>query len=88
MLNYVVSKNTIKKPLRCANNIQIVPDLHVDDVHGQQFDAVILPGGKYYSYKARKKRSIRLFLFLKVQKRLHHVKKLVQFFLIIIKQTN
>ena len=35
-----------KKPLTCANNIQIVPDLHVDDVQGQQFDAVIVPGGK------------------------------------------
>jgi len=39
-----VEKND-KKPLTCANNIQIVPDLHVDDVQGQQFDAVIIPGG-------------------------------------------
>lgn len=38
-----------KKALTCANKIQIVPDLHIDDVQGQQFDAVIIPGGKYFS---------------------------------------
>jgi putative intracellular protease/amidase len=48
-----VEKND-KKPLTCANNIQIVPDLHIDDVQGQQFDAVIVPGGKYNSYKITK----------------------------------
>ncbi len=47
-------ENNDKAPLTCANNIQIVPDLHVDDVQGQQFDVVIVPGGKYYSYKASK----------------------------------
>jgi 4-methyl-5(b-hydroxyethyl)-thiazole monophosphate biosynthesis len=36
-----------KKPLTCANNIQIVPDVHIDDVKGQQFDVIIVPGGKY-----------------------------------------
>jgi putative intracellular protease/amidase len=44
-------ENNDKKPLTCANNIQIVPDLHIDDVQGQQFDAVIVPGGKYHSHK-------------------------------------
>ncbi|CAF1066216.1 unnamed protein product [Rotaria sp. Silwood1] len=39
-----VEKND-KKPITCANNIQLVPDLHIDDVQGQQFDAVIVPGG-------------------------------------------
>ncbi|CAF1001820.1 unnamed protein product [Adineta steineri] len=39
-----VEKND-KKPLICANNIQILPDLHIDDVQGQQFDAIIIPGG-------------------------------------------
>ncbi|CAF0911649.1 unnamed protein product [Adineta ricciae] len=39
-----VEKND-EKPLTCANNIQIVPDLHIDDVQGQEFDAVIVPGG-------------------------------------------
>jgi putative intracellular protease/amidase len=29
-----VEKND-KKPLICANNIQIVPDVHVDDVQGE-----------------------------------------------------
>ena len=36
-----------QKPLICANQIQIVPDLHIDDVQGQKFDVVIIPGGKY-----------------------------------------
>ena len=35
-----------EKLLTCANNIQIIPDLHIDDVQGQKFDAVIVPGGK------------------------------------------
>ncbi|UJR13927.1 hypothetical protein I4U23_000932 [Adineta vaga] len=39
-----VEKNDTKS-LTCANNIQIMPDLHVDDVQGQEFDAVIVPGG-------------------------------------------
>lgn len=38
-----------KKPLICANHIQIVPDLHIDDVQGEKFDVVIIPGGKYHS---------------------------------------
>ena len=38
-----------KKPLTCANNIQIMPDLHINDIQDQQFDAVIIPGGKYFS---------------------------------------
>ncbi len=49
-----VEKND-QKPLTCANHIQIMPDLHVDDVQGQQFDVVIVPGGKYNFDKARKK---------------------------------
>lgn len=43
-----VEKND-KKLIKCANNTQIVPDLHVDDIHGQQFDVVIVPGGKIFS---------------------------------------
>lgn len=39
-------ENNNKKPITCANNIQIVPDLHVDDIQGQKFDVVIVPGGK------------------------------------------
>lgn len=38
-----------KKALTCANNIQILPDVHIDDVQGQEFDAVIIPGGNYFS---------------------------------------
>ncbi|CAF1174073.1 unnamed protein product [Rotaria sordida] len=39
-----VEKND-KKPITCANNIQLVPNLHIDDVKGQKFDAIIVPGG-------------------------------------------
>lgn len=42
-------EQTNKKPLTCANNIQIIPDLHINDIQGQQFDAIIIPGGKYSS---------------------------------------
>ncbi|CAF3377487.1 unnamed protein product [Rotaria socialis] len=37
--------NNDKKPITCASNIHIVPDLHIDDVQRQQFDAIIVPGG-------------------------------------------
>lgn len=38
-------ENNNKKPLTCANSVQLVADLHIDDVQGQEFDAVIVPGG-------------------------------------------
>jgi putative intracellular protease/amidase len=56
-------ENNDKAPLTCANNIQIVPDLHVDDVQGQKFDVVIVPGGKYDSYKAKQKQFF-CFIFI------------------------
>ena len=40
-----VEKND-QKPLICANNIRLLPDVHVDDVQKEQFDAIIIPGGK------------------------------------------
>lgn len=44
-------ENNDKKPLTCANSVQLVADLHIDDVQGKEFDAVIVPGGKFVCFE-------------------------------------